>query len=109
MKATTDSEGEVRYDVENKPGVSNLLSIMSALTDRPIEQLEKDYAGHGYGDFKKDLVEVTVDALRPIKENFNEIRNSQELIDALNQGAERANEISIRTLKRVRDAFGMGI
>jgi tryptophanyl-tRNA synthetase len=82
---------------------------MSALTDRPIEELEKDYAGHGYGDFKKDLVEITVDALRPIKENFNEIRYSQDLIDALTAGAERANEISQATMKRVRDAFGMGI
>ncbi|MEE3382600.1 MAG: tryptophan--tRNA ligase [Anaerovoracaceae bacterium] len=109
MKATTDSEGEVRYDLENKPGVSNLLSIMSALTDRPIEQLEKDYEGHGYGDFKKDLVAITIDALRPIKENFNEIRYSQDLIDALTAGAERANEISQATMKRVRDAFGMGI
>ena len=108
MKATTDSEGLIRYDIEAKPGVSNLLSIYSVLSGKSIADLEKDYEGHGYGDLKKDLVEVTVDALRPIQEKFEEIRNSEELDCALSDGAERANAIAEQTMKRVRDHFGLG-
>lgn len=109
MKATTDSDGIVKFDVENKPGISNLLSIYSTLSGRPIPELETKYEGKGYGDFKKDLVEVTVNALEPIQAKYSEIRQSKELIEALNSGADRANEIAKNTLKRVRDAFGLGI
>ena len=109
MRATTDSEGVIRYDIENKPGVSNLLSIYSAFSGKTIEQLEKDYEGSGYGQLKKDLVEVTVDALAPIRERFTEIRSSQELIDVLKDGAERANAIAEPVVKRAKDRFGLGI
>ena len=109
MRATTDSDGIVRFDVENKPGISNLLSIYSAFTGKTVEELEAQYEGHGYGDFKKDLVEVTVNALAPIKERYNEIRESQELIDALKDGAERADAIAQKTMARVRDRFGLGL
>ena len=109
MRATTDSDGIIRFDIENKPGVSNLLSIYSAFTGRSIESLEKDYEGQGYGTLKKDLVEVTIDSLRPIKERYNEIRFSGELEGALRDGAERANAIAEKTLKRVKDRFGLGL
>jgi len=108
MRAATDSDGEIRYDVENKPGVSNLLSIYSAFSGKSIESLEKDYAGQGYGTLKKDLVEVTVSALRPIRERYAEIRYSDALLKTLADGAERASEISERTMKRVKDRFGLG-
>lgn len=109
MKATTDSDGVVRFDVENKPGISNLLNIYSVLSGKSVTELEAMYEGRGYGDFKKDLVEVTVEALAPIKEKYNEIRQSQELIDILNDGAERADVIARKTMKRVRKNFGLGI
>lgn len=109
MRATTDSEGIVKFDIENKPGVSNLLSIYSAFSGKTIEQLEKDYEGQGYGALKKDLVEVTVDALAPIKANFNEIRESQELIDIMKDGAERANAIATPVMNRVKERFGLGL
>lgn len=109
MKATTDSDGVIKFDVENKPGVSNLLNIYSVLTGKQIAELEKEYEGKGYGDFKKDLVTVTIDSLRPIREKFEEIRNSEELIKALNDGAERANSIAQVTMKRVRNNFGLGL
>ncbi|MCE2603827.1 hypothetical protein LH384_32575, partial [Pseudomonas aeruginosa] len=107
--ATTDSEGSIRFDPENKPGITNLLNIYSVFSGKDISEIEKDYDGRGYGDFKKDLVEVTVDALTPIKERFNEIRNSEELIKTLKDGAERAGVIAERTMKRVKDNFGLGI
>ena len=109
MRSTTDSDGVIRFDIENKPGISNLLSIYSAFSGKPVEQLEKDYEGCGYGQFKKDLVEVTVDALTPIRERFHEIRGSQELIDAMKNGTERANAIAEPVIKRVKDRFGLGI
>ena len=109
MRSTTDSEGVIRFDIDSKPGISNLLSIYSAFSGKTIEQLEKDYEGSGYGQFKKDLVEVAVDALAPIRERYNEIRGSQELIDAMKNGTERASAIAEPVIKRVKDRFGLGI
>ena len=87
MKATTDSDGLVKFDVENKPGISNLLTIYSTLSGKSIEELELAYEGKGYGDFKKDLVEVTTEALLPIQERYKDIRESDELIGILKDGA----------------------
>lgn len=108
MRATTDSDGEIRFDIENKPGVSNLLSIYSAFSGNSIEDVAAEFAGKGYGDFKKALVSLTQEALAPIKKNFEEIRGSQELIRVLDEGAEKADAIAQKTLKRVRDTFGLG-
>ena len=108
MRATTDSDGEIRFDIENKPGVSNLLSIYSSFSGRSIEDIVAEYAGCGYGDFKKDLVGITQEALAPIKKNFDEIRESEELIRVLKDGAEKANTIAEKTMKRVKDNFGLG-
>lgn len=109
MRATTDSEGSIRFDPENKPGVSNLLTIYSVFSGMEMADIEKKYEGCGYGDFKKDLVELTTQSLAPIKERFNEIRESDELIKVLKDGAERAGAIAEKTMKRVKDNFGLGI
>lgn len=109
MKATTDSDGIVKFDAENKPGISNLLNIYSALSEKTVAELETMYKGKGYGDFKKDLVEVTIDALAPIKQRYQEIRESKELIEILNDGAQKADAIAQETMKRVRKNFGLGI
>lgn len=109
MRATTDSEGAIYYDLENKPGISNLLNIYSSFSGMPVEDIVTRYEGRGYGDFKKDLVEVTVDALRPIRERFQEIRPSQELIHILRDGAEKAGNLSEKTMKRVKERFGLGV
>ena len=109
MKATTDSDGVVKFDVENKPGISNLLNIYSVLSGMSIPELEEKYEGKGYGDFKKDLVEVVVEALAPIKERYEQIRHSDELIEILKDGAVRANAIAQKTMKRVKENFGLGI
>ena len=109
MRATTDSEGAIYYDLENKPGISNLLNIYSSFSGMPVEDIVTRYEVRGYGDFKKDLVEVTVDALRPIRERFQEIRPSQELIHILRDGAEKANAVSEKTMKRVKERFGLGV
>lgn len=109
MKATTDSEGVIRFDIENKPGISNLLNIYSSLSGISVSALERQYEGKGYGDFKKDLVEVTVDALAPIRQRYDEIRNSQQLISILKDGAEKADAIAQKTMRRVKENFGLGL
>ena len=109
MRATTDSDGIIAFDPENKAGVSNLLSIYSAFSGKSIEEIVKSYEGQGYGNFKKDLVEITVDALAPIRERYQEIRYSDELKAVLRDGAERANAIAVKTLARTKDRFGMGL
>ena len=109
MRSTTDSEGSIRFDMESKPGVSNLLNIYSAFSGMKVPDIEKKYEGCGYGDFKKDLVAVTIDAVTPIQQRYHEIRESQELISILKDGAERANTIAEKTLARVKDKFGLGL
>ena len=108
MRATTDSDGEIRFDPENKPGVTNLLNIYSALSGKSVEDILAEQTWRGYGDLKKELVAVTQEALRPIKENYAEIRESDELKAVLRDGAERAGAIAEKTMKRVRDTFGLG-
>lgn len=109
MRATTDSDGEIRLDPENKPGVSNLLNIYSAFSGRTVDEILADQQWRGYGDLKKELVAVTQEALAPVKKNYEDIRQSEELIRILNEGAERANSIAEPVMKRVRDKFGLGI
>ncbi|QSB05825.1 tryptophan--tRNA ligase [Natronoglycomyces albus] len=105
--AVTDTGSEVTYDPENKPGVSNLLVIYSALADKSLQQLEADYAGKGYGDLKKDLGEVVADFCEPIAKSTQEYLSDQaELQRVLDSGAQRAREVASTTLARVYDRVG---
>ena len=93
--SVTDSEGIVAFDLENKPGVSNLLTIESALTDvSHMPTLVQKYEGKGYGDFKSSVAQVIIDHLAPIQARYEELLNSSELDDILDLGAEKANAIS---------------
>ena len=109
MRATTDSDGEFRFDPVNKPGVSNLLNIYSAFSGVSVDESLAGQSWRGYGDLKKELVAVTQEALAPIKKNYEEIRHSEELIRVLNDGAERASAIAAPVMQRVRDKFGLGL
>ncbi|MEK5379676.1 tryptophan--tRNA ligase [Niallia sp. FSL W8-0635] len=106
--AVTDSEGIVKFDRENKPGVSNLLSIYSILSGESIESLEAKYEGKGYGDFKSDLANVVVEALKPIQQKYNELMNSTELDDILDEGAAKANKVAGKMIKKMENAMGLG-
>ncbi|MCL6615630.1 MAG: tryptophan--tRNA ligase [Anoxybacillus ayderensis] len=106
--AVTDSEGIIRYDKENKPGVSNLLTIYYILANEPIEQLEERYAGKGYGEFKADVAQVIIDALTPIQEKYYELMESSKLDDILDEGAEKANRVASKMLKKMENAIGLG-
>jgi len=106
--AVTDSEGIVKYDVENKPGISNLLSIYSILGNIPIADIEKKYEGKGYGDFKADLAQVVVNALKPLQDRYYELIDSKELDDLLDQGAEKAQKTANKMLQKMENAMGLG-
>lgn len=106
--AVTDAEREIRYDPETKPGVSNLLSIHSALSGTPISALEATYAGKGYGDLKKDVADVVVGAIGPFRERVLELmRDRAQLDKILADGVERAAEVAEATARRVYDKVGL--
>lgn len=106
--AVTDSEGIVKYDRENKPGISNLLDIHSALSGEPVSSIEARFEGKGYGDFKAEVAHVVVEAIRPIQERYNELLNSAELDEILDKGAEEANKAANKTLRKMKNAVGLG-
>ncbi|MFT4412500.1 tryptophan--tRNA ligase [Fredinandcohnia humi] len=106
--AVTDSEGIVTYDKENRPGISNLLTIYSALSNQSIQEIESQYQGKGYGEFKADLAEVVLKELLPIQEKYNEIINSPKLDEILDAGAEKANKVASKTVKKMESAMGLG-
>jgi tryptophanyl-tRNA synthetase len=107
MRAVTDTGSEVVYDEENKAGVSNLLRIYSALDGAPIEDLERRYAGQGYGQFKKDLAQLVLDTLTPIRERTEKFLADEEQLDrVLSEGARRAGQVAAQTMELVRDRVG---
>jgi tryptophanyl-tRNA synthetase len=106
-RAVTDAGGEVRADEQAKPGVTNLLRIYSALSGESVAGLEGRYAGAGYGTFKKDLAEVIVGALAPIRERTEKMLADEGALDRLlAAGAARAREIASRTMGVVRERVG---
>jgi tryptophanyl-tRNA synthetase len=105
--AVTDSGREIRYDEDEKPGVSNLLTIHSALSGRPIDDLVVDYEGRGYGDLKKDVAEAVVDLITPFRQKtFELLDDPAEIESVLAEGADRAGEVSRHTLAAVYDRIG---
>ncbi|MEV7759334.1 tryptophan--tRNA ligase [Microbacterium sp. NPDC089180] len=108
MRAVTDSEGAVRFDRDEKPGVSNLLVIYSALTGREITAIEDEYAGRGYGDFKKGLAEVVVNEFEPVRTRALELLDDPAELDrvlAVNAG--KAASVAEKTLSDVYDRIGL--
>jgi tryptophanyl-tRNA synthetase len=105
--AVTDAGREVRFDEARKPGVSNLLSIFSALSGQSIEALEAAYDGKGYGDLKKDVAEIVVDTATPYRDRtLALLADPAELDRILAEGAERARDVASATLARVYDRVG---
>ena len=108
MRAVTDNDGEIRFDRERKPGVSNLLSIFSALSGRSIATLEAEYGGKGYGDLKKDLAELVVGEFGPVRERALELLSDPAELDRLLAvNAARASEVAEVTLAKAYDRVGL--
>ncbi len=105
--AVTDSESEIRFDPEQKPGVSNLLTIFAALTDRSVEELEASYAGQGYGALKGDLADAVVEMVTPFRDRTLELLEDQaQLQEVLRQGNEQAGAVAEATLRDVYERVG---
>jgi tryptophanyl-tRNA synthetase len=105
--AVTDSGTDVRYDPEGKPGISNLLEIMSVATGEEIAALEARYDGGGYGHFKNEVAEAVVELLNPIRTRYEELRaDAAELERLLAQGADKARAVSAPTLERMYERMG---
>jgi tryptophanyl-tRNA synthetase len=106
--AVTDSDTEVRFDPVAKPGVSNLLQILGAVTDRSVEDVAGEYAGAGYGALKGAVADAVVEFIRPLQERYAELEaDPAEVARILEVGAERAEAIAAPVMVRVRDAVGL--
>ena len=105
--AVTDSGSEIRYDPENKPGVSNLMTIYSCATGKSFEEIENEFIGKGYGDFKTIVGESVVEMLRPIREKTNELLNDKAYLESIYaEGARRASGLAQKMLDKVYRKVG---
>lgn len=107
MSAKTDSLNKVHFDEENQPGISNLMSILSKITNESFESIEKRFEGRGYGDFKKEVAEVVANLLTEIQNKYNMYNNIEILNDILHRGAEQAQVKARETLNKVTKALGL--
>lgn len=106
--AATDSGTEIKYDVENKAGLSNLMTIYSVLSGKTYAQIEADYVGKMYGHLKVDLAELVVETLRPVQEKYHDLMKNRDHLDALmKSGADRARGRASSTLKAVYEKTGL--
>jgi len=106
-RAQTDSDNAVRYDKENKPGISNLMGIYRAITKDSYEAIEEMYAGKGYGVFKSDIADLLVATLEPIQQRYNELIASPELDIILDEGAAKAQAKASVMYRKVEQAMGL--
>ena len=109
MSAKTDSLNQVKFDVKNQPGVSNLIGIYSALTNLPINEIEKNYKNKNYGDFKKDLADKLVIFLTKIQKNYHEVYKDYEkkIVPILKENAKYLNKIANKKLNLVYKKVGL--
>ena len=106
-RAVTDCETAVRYDRENKPGVSNLLTIYCAATGKTMEQAEAEFAGQGYGVFKPAVGEAVVELMRPIREETERLLGDKAYLESIyKEGAEKAAYLANKTLRKVYKKVG---
>jgi len=107
MSAMTDSGSEIKYDKENKPGISNLLTIYAVIKNISIEEAEQQFNGYRYGDFKKAVADAVVEDLGAFQERYKQIIASKEYEKVLIEGAKKASEVANKTLNRVKKAVGL--
>lgn len=107
-KAVTDSENCVRYDKENKPGVSNLMTIYGLIEGKSMQEIEKEFVGKGYGDFKNSTAEAIVKKLQPFQERYNELLQNPDTLKAIyEKGAKKAQERANRIVNEVYRKIGL--
>ena len=107
MSAKTDSINIVQFDEENQPGISNLMSILSKITNESFDSIEKRYCGKGYGEFKKEVAEVVANLLKEIQQKYALYNNEEVLKEILLKGAKKAKIVASETLNRATKALGL--
>jgi len=107
MSAVTDSESIVHFDEENKPGISNLISILSATTGESIPDIENRFFGRGYGDFKREVADAVCDLIEHIQTNYKKFKNTEVLNKILDDGAKKARIVASETLNRAKINLGL--
>ncbi|MBR2828047.1 MAG: tryptophan--tRNA ligase [Bacilli bacterium] len=107
MRATTDSGNEVKFDEENKPGISNLLNITSILSGLTIEELEEKFKDTGYGEFKKYVAEVVCNHIEEIQKKYQELINSSELEKILDEGIQKSRELAKEKYEMMKEKMGV--
>ncbi len=108
MSATTDSGRDVKFDVENKPGISNLINIVVALTGKTIQEVEEEFSGKNYGEFKKYVADIVVSEVINIQEKYNELINNKEVLDKiLNDGVKITREIAKNKFNAMKNKMGL--
>ena len=107
--AVTDSDGIIKYDEVNKPGISNLLNILSCCTNKSISDLETEFEGVGYGEFKKAVADAIITLLMPIQEKYEKILADKDYLNkVLDDGAQKASYLARKTLSKVKRKMGVG-
>ena len=107
-RAVTDSEGIVKYDKETKPGISNLMAIYGAITEKSKQEIEQEFEGKNYGVFKQAVADVIIQALEPLQTRYTQLmKDQEELREIYIQGAKKAKEIAVPTLKEVYQKIGL--
>lgn len=107
-KAVTDSEGIVKYDEKNKPGISNLMEIYGIITNKTMNEIEKEFEGQGYGTFKTTVAEAIIKELEPFRTKYNELMANPTLLEEIySKGAKKASEVASKTLKDVYEKIGI--
>ncbi len=107
MGATTDSDSKVIYDPEKKPGISNLILIVTSLTDQKISDVERKFAGIGYGEFKKYVADIVVDKISNIQEKYNTIINGSQLDKVLDEGREKTISLAKEKFELMKEKMGV--
>ena len=107
MSAVTDMVAKVHYDPINQPGISNLMTIMSSLSGKSFEDIEKEFDGKGYGEFKRAVADVVVNEISMLQEKYNKVISSGLVDEVLTKGAKEASKIADATLLRVQKAIGL--
>ena len=107
MGATTDSEMSVKFDFENKPGISNLINIYTCLTGMSIKDIEEKYKDSNYGTFKRDVADIVVNTIMPIQKRYYELLNSNELNLILDNGMNKTNEIAKKKYQDLKNIVGL--
>jgi tryptophanyl-tRNA synthetase len=109
MRAVTDTAGGVTYDIDKKPAVANLMTIYHQVTGATMKQIEMEFEGKGYGDFKKALAEAVIEHLSPVTKKYEEYRRDpHELMRILDNGRESAQGLAAEKMKLVRSRVGLG-